>query len=172
MKKQLPKHSFIQMAHGLMVLQCKCPEGIIFHSINLTLPDIPQFLPHRLHSCGVIKGDNPLDYSIIVAGGDDGNNKYLDYVEILSSLAPYFEWENGPSLPQPIFAAQIVEYEAERSVVLIGGNTESGQRLDTLYQLEAENKSAGWRMLVQRLSSPRSDHVAFMVTDEMCSNKM
>ncbi len=121
------------------------------------------------HSCGKIRSDNESqEMSIIVAGGYDGSS-YLPSVEILDEGSN--EWHTGPELPFGIRESQMVE-DQNGGVVLIGGTSSPGVKLDTLYQLSHRGQGAVWTKMEQKLKIGRYRHTAFLVPDNIvdCSS--
>ncbi len=52
-------------------------------------------------------------------------------------------------------------------VVLIGGNSQSAGRIDTLYQLPPGGQDAVWIKVEQKMQTKRYFHTAFLVTDNI-----
>jgi hypothetical protein len=98
--------------------------------------------------------------SIIVAGGY--YSSYLSSVEILDEGSN--EWQTGPELPFGIYSSQIVE-DQNGGVVLIGGESSSISKLDTLYQLPHGGQDAVWTKMEQKMKTGRNEHTAFLVPD-------
>ncbi len=116
------------------------------------------------HSCGKIrKNKESQDMSIIVAGGVDGSS-YLSSVEILDEGSN--EWQTGPELPFGIYNSQMVE-DPNGGVVLIGGESSSFDKLDTLYQLPHGGQDAVWIKMEQKMKTGRDAHAAFLVPDNI-----
>ena len=74
------------------------------------------------------------------------------------------EWQTGPELPFVISFAQMVE-DQNGGVVLIGGDSSSVDKLDTLYQLPNGGQDAVWTKMEQKMKTGRGYHTAFMVPD-------
>ncbi len=118
----------------------------------------------RSHSCGKIRRDkDSQEMSIIVAGGHDGSS-YLSSVEILHEGSN--EWQTGSELPFGIWLSQMVE-DPNGGVVLIGGESSSLRRLDTLYQLPHGGQDAVWTKMEQKMQKGRMDHTAFLIPDNI-----
>jgi hypothetical protein len=114
------------------------------------------------HSCGKIRRNKESqEMSIIVAVGWDGS-AYLSSVEILDEGSN--EWHTGPELPFGIRFSQMVE-DQNGGVVMIGGDSSSVGRLDTLYQLPHGGQDAVWTKMEQKMKTGRYWHTAFMVPD-------
>jgi hypothetical protein len=117
------------------------------------------------HSCGRIRRNKESqEMSIIVAGGNDGENSDMSSVEILHEGSN--EWQTGPELPFSIRDSEMVE-DQNGGVVLIGGYSPSIGSLDTLYQLPHGGKDAVWTELKQKLKTKRQAHTAFLVPDNI-----
>jgi hypothetical protein len=116
------------------------------------------------HSCGKIRRNKESqEMSIIVAGGWDGSS-YLSSVEILDEGSS--EWQTGPELPFGIYGSQLVE-DQNGGVVLIGGQSDTAGKLDTLYQLPHGGQDAAWIKMEQKMKTERSYHTAFLVPDNI-----
>jgi hypothetical protein len=116
------------------------------------------------HSCGKIKRNKESqEMSIIVAGGNDGSS-LLSSVEILDEGSN--EWRTGPDLPFGIRYSQMVE-DQNGGVVLIGGESSSISKLDTLYQLPHGGQDAVWTKMEQKMKVGRNRHTAFLVPDNI-----
>jgi hypothetical protein len=129
----------------------------------------PELMATRnFHSCGKIRRNKESqEMSIIVAGGYAGGSSYLSSVEILHEGSN--EWQTGPELPFGIDYSQMVE-DQNGGVVLIGGYSSSGvrlDRLDTLYQLPHGGQDAVWTKMEQKMKTGRHWHTAFMVPDNI-----
>jgi hypothetical protein len=123
----------------------------------------------RYHSCGKIRRDKgSQEMSIIVAGGYAGHlyasGFSLSSVEILDEGSN--EWQTGPELPFGIAFSQMVE-DQNGGVVLIGGESSSGDNLDTLYQLPHGGQDAVWTKMEQKMKTGRSGHTAILVPDNI-----
>jgi hypothetical protein len=116
------------------------------------------------HSCGKIRRNKESqEMSIIVAGGYDGFSR-LSSVEILDEGSN--EWQTGPEMPFGISVSQIVE-DQNGGVVLIGGESSSGDNLDTLYQLPHGGQDAVWIKMEQKMKTGRRLHTAFLIPDNL-----
>ena len=61
--------------------------------------------------------------------------------------------------------------ELEKGPVLVGGQTQDVNFLDTLYQLTPKtNGDLEWQLMSKKLATARSYHVAFLVDDGDCDN--
>jgi len=80
------------------------------------------------------------------------------------------QWIEGPSLPKPIYEAQLVQHPFG-GVVLIGGY-DGREQLNSLYKLSTLNDN--WELLPQKLKTARREHTAFLIDDELttCSLKL
>ena len=126
-----------------------------------TLKNARQF-----HACSrILTSAGSSDYSIIVAGGNNGS--YISSVEILDDGSS--TWRAGPDLPTTICCGVLVEHPAG-GVVLIGGKSGATTFLDTLYYLPHAGPDAEWELLDQKLSLARGQHTAFFVPDEVASH--
>jgi hypothetical protein len=125
----------------------------------------PSLLQERAKlSCGQIRSDkNSSEFSIIVAGGDNG---HLVTTEVLDQSNG--EWRLGPALPRLTILAQLVE-DADGGVVLIGGLTMGMYYLDTLFRLPHAGQDGKWVELPQKLKIGRDSHTAFMVPDNLAN---
>ncbi len=113
------------------------------------------------HSCGKIRRNKKSqEMSIIVAGGWDGS--YLSSVEILDEDSN--EWQTGPELPFGINGSEMVE-DQNGGVVLIGGESSSISKLDTLYQLPHGGQDAVWTKMEQKMKTGSIQHTAFLIPD-------
>jgi hypothetical protein len=101
--------------------------------------------------------------SIIVSGGSGGSSD-LSSVEILDEGSN--EWQTGPELTFEIDGSQMVE-DQNGGVVLIGGYSSSGDKLDTLYQLPHGGQDAVWTKMEQKMQTGRYAHTAFMFPDNL-----
>jgi hypothetical protein len=120
------------------------------------------------HSCGRIRRNKESqEMSIIVAGGFD-TPSYLSSVEILDEGSN--EWQTGPELPFGIDSSKMVE-DQNGGVVLIGGWLESGEILDTLYQLPHGGQDPVWTKMEQKMNTGRFRHTAFLVPDNISNVK-
>jgi hypothetical protein len=120
----------------------------------------------QFHACSRIPSSvGSSDYSIIVAGGNNGS--YISSVEILDNGSN--TWRAGPDLPTTICCGVFVEHPAG-GVVLIGGKSGATTYLDTIYYLPHAGPNAEWELLDQKLSLARGQHTAFIVTDEVASH--
>ena len=120
-------------------------------------------------TCAKIRSDkNSSDFSIVVAGGWIGRT--ISSTEILDDLTG--NWRSGPELPSKMSNCLMVE-DSEGGVVIVGGevDTEDGivLRLDTLFHLNHAGQDGAWVQLPQKLKTPRSRIVAFMVPDSLTS---
>jgi hypothetical protein len=116
------------------------------------------------HSCGKIRRNKERqELSIIVAGGYDGSS-FLSSVEILDEGSN--EWQTGPELPFGIYGSEMVE-DQNGGVVLIGGYSSSGDKLDTLYQLPHGGLDAVWTKMEQKMNTGKYAHTAFLVPDNI-----
>jgi hypothetical protein len=116
------------------------------------------------HSCGKIRRNkDSQEMSIIVAGGFDGSSR-LSSVEILDEGSN--EWQAGPELPFGFALSQMVE-EQKGGVVLIGGESSSVGKLDTLFQLPHGGNEAVWTKIEQKMNTGRFRHTAFLVPDNI-----
>ncbi len=124
----------------------------------------PELKTKRVyHSCGKIRRNKESqEMSIIVAGGYDGN--YLSLVEILDEGSN--EWQPGPELPFGIDESQMVE-DWNGGVVLIGGYSSSGVKLDTLFQLPHGGQDAVWTKMEQKMNTGRYAHTAILDPDNI-----
>ncbi len=115
------------------------------------------------HSCGKIRrGKKSQEMSIIVAGGYGGS--YLSSVEKMDEGLN--EWQAGSDLPFGIDGSQMVE-DQNGGVVLIGGDSSSVGRLDTLYKLPHAGRDAVWTKMQQKFKSRRYLHTACMFPDDI-----
>ena len=140
------------------------PRTYFFNTENEEWSPGPDLLYGRsLHSCGKLqKESGSSEECVIVAGGENGVEYALNSVEILNFGAT--EWKTGPSLPSAIFGASVVELSSG-GIVLIGGLTDNGTLLDTLYQLSHANSE--WVLMSQKLKEGRLLATAFLVPDEI-----
>jgi N-acetylneuraminic acid mutarotase len=116
------------------------------------------------HSCGKIRRNKESqEMTIIVAGGWDGSS-YLSSVEILDEGSN--EWQTGPELPFGIYGSQIVD-DQNGGVVLLGGESSSISKLNTLYQLPHGGQDAVWTKMEQKMKIGRRDHTAFLIPDNI-----
>jgi hypothetical protein len=116
------------------------------------------------HSCGKIRiGKESQEMSIIVAGGEY-EQFYFSSVEILDEVSN--EWKTGPELPLGITAAKMVE-DQNGGVVLIGGFSKPGSKLNALYQLSHGGQDAVWTKMDQKLKTGRIHCPAFLVPDNI-----
>ncbi len=116
------------------------------------------------HSCGKIRRDKESqEMSIIVAGGWDGSS-FLSSVQILDAGSN--EWQPRPQLPFGIDESEMVE-DQNGGVILIGGESSSSARLDTLYHLPHGGQDAKWTKMEQTLKTERNRHMAILVPDNI-----
>ena len=92
----------------------------------------PLKIGRRGHSCAIIKRDGK-SY-IVVAGGEDINNKILDSVEMLDPLSGQ-GWIDGPKLPQAQKDFPMTSGPSRKSIIAFGG-----LRLDWTYEIMWELK--------------------------------
>jgi hypothetical protein len=115
----------------------------------------------RLHSCGRIRRDkDSQEMSTIVVSGQDLG--FISSVEILDEGSN--EWQTAQDLTVGIGYSQLVE-DQNGGVVLIGGLSNSNEKLDSLYQLPHGGKDAVWIKMDQKLKLGRHHHTAFLVPD-------
>ncbi len=115
----------------------------------------------RLHSCGRIRRDkDSQEMSTIVVSGQDLG--FISSVEILDEGSN--EWQTAQDLTDGIGYSQLVE-DQNGGVVLIGGLSNSNEKLDSLYQLPHGGKDAVWIKMDQKLKLGRHHHTAFLVPD-------
>ena len=111
------------------------------------------------HGCSrVPQSEGSSDYSIIVAGGNNGT--YMSSVEILDTGSN--TWRAGPDLPMTICCGVMIEHPLG-GVVLVGGKSGTNNYLDTLYYLR--HADAEWEELPQKLKLGRGQHTAFIVPE-------
>ncbi len=116
------------------------------------------------HSCGKIRRNKESqEMSIIVAGGYDGSS-ILSSVEILDEGSN--EWQTGPEMLFGIWLSQMVE-DQNGGVVLIGGQSDTVDKLDTLYQLPHGGLDAVWTKMEQKMNTGRHAHTAFLIPDNI-----
>jgi hypothetical protein len=146
------------------------PKTYFINNENKMWTEGPQLQSKRWgHACGRIRKDSDSqELSIIVAGGYDADSKFSS-VEILDLGSN--EWRKGPEIPFGIQEAAMVE-DQNGGVVIVGGSSSSILYLDTLYQLPHGGEDATWTQMEQKLKLGRSNHVAFLVSDNIvdCSN--
>jgi hypothetical protein len=141
-----------------------------FNTENEIWTEGPQIKNERYsHSCGTIrKNSQSQEFSVIVAGGAESEDKILSSVEILDPGSN--EWRKGPDLPFGIMDAQMVA-DQNGGVVLAGGrkgiNYINYEYLDTLYQLPHGGEDTEWFEMEQKLDTGREKHVAFLVPDSL-----
>ena len=141
-----------------------------FNTENEIWTEGPQIKNERYsHSCGTIrKNSQSQEFSVIVAGGAESEDKILSSVEILDPGSN--EWRKGPDLPFGIMDAQMVA-DQNGGVVLAGGrkgiNHINYEYLDTLYQLPHGGEDTEWFEMEQKLDTGREKHVAFLVPDSL-----
>ena len=75
-------------------------------------------------------------------------------------------WQRGPDLPFEIIFSAMVE-DRKGGVVVIGGNSDANEYLDSLFQLRHGGKDAKWIKMKQKLKIARNEHVAFLVPDNI-----
>jgi hypothetical protein len=140
-----------------------------FNTENEIWTEGPQLKNQRYsHSCGTIrKNHQSQEFSVLVAGGNGGDDNLLSSVEILDPGSK--EWRKGPDLPFGINFAQMIA-DQNGGVVLVGGrkgNYPDFKSLDTLYQLPHGGEDAEWFEMEQKLKIGRERHVAFLVPDSL-----
>ncbi len=139
-------------------------ETLIFNSRSRDWSEGPSLnVGRRHHSCGRIR--QSLDshhFSIIVVGGYDRES--LTSVEYFDSNAK--EWQAGPELPYGIRMSTLIE-DPTGGVILVGGYNDEQGYLKTLLRLSHLGDGADWKEMPQRLSAPRGENVAFLVSDEI-----
>jgi len=120
--------------------------------------------PRFDHSCAKILAEDGKEIILVIGGYAP---EHLDSVEVL--MPGDTQWVEGPPLPKPIYDAQLVQ-DAAGGVVLIGGFSIDAA-LDTLYKLSSLDE--GWQLMDQKLNTPRWEHTAFLIDDELttCTKK-
>ena len=128
--------------------------------------------PSLLHGrsdfgCGKVRSDkNSSEFNIIVAGGWTGKSQKSS--EVFDEVIGH--WRPGPELPQEVLFASMVE-DAEGGVIMVGGERTLGDgtvmRVDTIYHLPHAGLDGAWVELPQKLKTPRSRFVTFMVPDSL-----
>ena len=102
---------------------------------------------------------------VIVAGGINEFDSFPTTTELLflddNFIYPEGGWESGPELLRSSYAPIMVEFQG--SVILVGGTRgEDGRHL---YQLDSPQGQ--WKKLNQTLKERRSQHVSFLIPDEL-----
>jgi hypothetical protein len=161
---QVHVNSTTVMVIGGLQNGSKSAKTFYFNTENDAWTEGPQLKNARdSHSCGRIRKDsNSPDFSIIVAGGNDGHT--LSYVEILDHGSN--QWRKGPDLPYPTENAQMVE-DKKGGVVLVGGWKLPTLYANTLFQLPHGGEDAEWTVMEQKLKNRRENPVAFLVPDSI-----
>jgi len=111
-------------------------------------------------SCAKIKVSQSVNTEAVIAVGG-WNGDYMNTVEVLTLEDS--NWKTGPALPIRIAGAQIVS-DSNGGVILVGGATPYGP-LNTLYKLP--HLDGEWELLPQKLTTPRGQHIAFLMDDEL-----
>ena len=118
--------------------------------------------PRHSHSCALLTQFNSVtgvkELVVVVAGGEN-EDVTLSSTEVLK-IGSSSGWLEGPNLTVPTSMATMVEYKG--SVILIGGN-----KKENLFQLSSIKD--GWKMMPQALATPRSEHVSFLIPDEIAN---
>ncbi len=83
-----------------------------------------------------------------MAGGTSSDG-FLTHTEIYNTRTQ--EWREGPTLPQPICCMASVQYED--TFLLVGGDINSAEELDTIYQYNQTSET--WTLRPERLSTPK-----------------
>jgi hypothetical protein len=137
-----------------------------FNSQNAEWVQGPQLKQERrYHSCGrIMRNNQRQETSIIIVGGKDKSDKHISSVEILDEGSNV--WRQGPKLPFEISWSQLVE-DRNGGVVLVGGETKSGDLLNTLFHLPHAGQDARWRKMEQKLKSAQFWLTAFLVPDDI-----
>jgi hypothetical protein len=114
-------------------------------------------------SCGRIrKSSQSHQYSIIAAGGWDGN--YMSTVEIYDEETG--KWRFGPELPISLCCGALIE-DPVGGIVLVGGENRDDLYHDSVYRLSHAGPDAEWVKMPQKLKTGRNRHVAFLVSDDV-----
>ena len=120
------------------------------------------------HSCGWINGASKNSKKrIIVIEGKNGNG-YLTDVEIFDEEQK--TWNLGPELPIGISQAGLVE-DSNGGVVLVGGDSGSGDSQKTLCRLTHFESSAACQLMKQKLIVGRFGQVTFLVANDVTDCK-
>ena len=143
--------------------------GFYNAELNEWTPGPSLLTPRGDLTCGILMWRNPdsniLEKIVVAAGGyNDSDN--LNSVELLYLNDDAIDggWVVGPDLPKDSYKATMVEYN--NTVILIGGSDRpGGSGYPYLYQLSSPKES--WVTMKQRLKVGRSDHVSFLVPDEI-----
>ncbi len=116
-------------------------------------------------SCGILRWKNPetncSEKVVVVATGGGHKGYFLESVELLylnADDSAMGEWIMGPEFPKPNFDTTMIEFK--NSVILIAGDDDS-----KLFQLSSPN--GPWIEMRQKLKKRRTDHVSFLIPDEL-----
>ena len=127
----------------------------------------PLNIARGAQSCGRIrKNGNAPKFQVIVVGGYNGTT--LSSVEIFDEES--HTWKSGPELPFGITDAELVEDPAG-GVILVGGFVvEDRKYLNTLFRLP-NSDSKSWIQMPQKLTTGRKFHTAFLIPDDVITDR-
>ncbi len=121
------------------------------------------------HSCGVVANVGGLEEIkvVIAAGGTLSNNAITDNVELLQVRDNAFDhsrqWEQGPSLPQPLSHAAAATTQGHTNLFVAGGKPDNGFLQSTsIYVFQCKFSVCDWRDIGINLLSPRVLGVALI----------
>jgi hypothetical protein len=119
-------------------------------------------------NCGILRRKNPdsgqMEKVVVVAGGFNYVDGQLSSVELLrlnEDNSAKGEWVQGPKLPKAVFEATMIEFN--NSLVMIGGTG----NVDGHHMYQLTSLDDDWKEMKQTLKKLISNHVAFLVPDEL-----
>ncbi len=135
------------------------PLGAEYWSDKTYLLDLNTFswyeLPPRVnyveHFAGLFKNDVG-EKQIAFGNGD----------EVVIFDPQSMSWRSGPSMPQPLWASTVVQYDDH--FILVGGIGVNGLAQNDLWRFDGETED--WHEMLQTLQQIRSSSVAILVSDQ------
>ncbi|QQP55139.1 Uncharacterized protein FKW44_008235, partial [Caligus rogercresseyi] len=127
-------------------------------------PDLIQ--GRRSHVCGLYKNK----YVVVGGGNVAGKHKHTNTTEILDLSKLTSGWQKGPTLPNRVANAAMVQIN-DFNLIIVGGidfKKEQDPQIGALYQFQLD----GWIRLTSRLQIPRSHHSATWIPDTAAQSCM
>ena len=106
---------------------------------------------------------------IIYVEYDFGFFSGMSSVEFLSLEDENAEWVEGPSMPRELMEFTLLTSPEEDGVLAIGGISGSTREAAIFKMTCTGSLNCEWTELEQTLDIGRSDHVAFLIPDELTS---
>lgn len=129
------------------------------------------------HACGKIYSRSSLEdssnvkreTSAIIVGGLTGltdTSTFTASVEILDDSSR--SWRKGPDFPVAMKSAVAI-CDLSGGLLVIGGTSGGFTPLATIYRLADADENTTWGKLTAKLSTPRFDHFAVVVSSKFAS---